>query len=103
MYCYTLVEAIIKSFKSKALERFWTRNDQRGVRRDQAEKVAERLTALNAARTPSDLDLPGFGFHRLTGNLAGRYALKVSRNWRITFGWDEDLPDAVDIDYEDYH
>jgi len=47
------------------------------------------------------MDLPGFGFHALTGNLKGRYAVTVSRNWRITFGWDKG--DAIDIDLEDYH
>lgn len=31
----------------------------------------------------------------------GRYALTVSRNWRITFAWKGE--DAVDVDLEDYH
>jgi len=43
----------------------------------------------------------GTGFHALRGNLRGRYAMTVSRNWRMTFGWDGE--DAVDIDLEDYH
>jgi proteic killer suppression protein len=36
----------------------------------------------------------------LTGDLKGRFAVSVSPNWRITFGWDGE--DAVD-DLEDYH
>lgn len=47
------------------------------------------------------MDLPGLGFHALTGDLAGRFAVSVSRNWRITFAWDGD--DATDVDLEDYH
>jgi len=39
-------------------------------------------------------------FHALTGSLAGRYAMNVSRNYRLTFAWD-DGPAAVD--FEDYH
>ena len=45
--------------------------------------------------------IPGSGLHPLTGNQAGRYALTVSRNWRITFGWTDG--NAVDVDLEDYH
>lgn len=37
----------------------------------------------------------------LTGNLAGRYAVSVSGNWRLTFGFDGE--DVVLIDYQDYH
>ena len=32
---------------------------------------------------------------------AGRYAVRLSANYRVTFGWDEDS--AVDVDIEDYH
>lgn len=33
--------------------------------------------------------------------MAGRYAVSVSGNWRITFGWSGE--DAVAVDLEDYH
>jgi len=33
--------------------------------------------------------------------MAGRYAVSVSRNWRITFAWIGE--DAIDVDMEDYH
>lgn len=42
-----------------------------------------------------------FGFHPLTGDLAGRYAITVSRNWRLTFTFEG--PDAAEVDLEDYH
>ena len=47
------------------------------------------------------MDVPGLRFHALTGDMAGRYAVLVSRNWRISFAFDAD--DAVDVDLEDYH
>ena len=59
------------------------------------------LNALDAARQPGDVDMPGFGFHALAGNMSGRYSILVSRNWRITFGWHGE--DATDLDLEDYH
>ena len=45
--------------------------------------------------------MQGFRFHALDGDKKGRYAINVSSNWRLTFGWDEQ--DAIDIDLEDYH
>ena len=59
------------------------------------------LGRLDMARTPEEMDLPGFGFHTLTADMGGRYAVTVSRNWRLTFAWDGE--DAVDVDLEDYH
>lgn len=57
--------------------------------------------ALAAAGHPEDMNLPGFGFHGLTGFNPKRYAVSVSGNWRITFAFDGE--DAVDVDLEDYH
>jgi len=47
------------------------------------------------------MKLPGLRFHPLKGGDPGRYALDVSGNWRITFGWDQ--TDATDVDLEDCH
>jgi proteic killer suppression protein len=92
---------MIASFRSKALQRLWERNDASGLRPDWVAKVARRLDALELAVEPSDLDLPGFGFHALTGDLRGRYALVVSRNWRMTFSMVDG--EILDLDLEDYH
>ena len=58
------------------------------------------LAALDAASAPEALNLPGFGFHGLQGK-PKRFAISVSGNYRLTFGFDGE--DAVDVDLEDYH
>jgi toxin HigB-1 len=92
---------MIVSFRSKALRRCWEDNDTRGLRADWVRKTQRLLMALDAAESPDQLDSPGFGFHALTANMAGRFALTVSRNWQITFAWSAEGP--CDIDLEDYH
>lgn len=92
---------MIKSFRSRALKRFWERNDARRSRPDWVPRARLILNALNAAARPEDLDLPGLNFHPLLENRAGEFAVSVSRNWRITFGWAGQ--DATDVDLEDYH
>lgn len=92
---------MIKSFRSKALERYWTRGDSSKIRPDWVRKVQRFLNAISVASEPGDMDLPGSGFHALTGDMAGRYALTISRNYRLTFAWDDE--GAADIDLGDYH
>ena len=92
---------MIRSFRSKALTRFWTKGDERAVHPEWRNKVRLVLSRLDVARVPSEMNDPGFGFHALKGNLKGRFAVTVSRNWRITFAWRGE--DAVDVDLEDYH
>ena len=92
---------MIQNFRSRALKRFWRTGDKSGLRPDWAAKAGRILDVMDRAKLPGELDIPGYGFHPLTGNLKGRYAVKISRNWRITFGWAGD--EAVDVDLEDYH
>lgn len=92
---------MIASFKDKGLKRYWTRGEEAGIRPDWRSKVRIVLSRLDSVRTPEEMDIPGFGFHALKGDRAGRFAVSVSRNWRITFAWEGD--DAMDVDLEDYH
>ncbi|MBV8850318.1 MAG: type II toxin-antitoxin system RelE/ParE family toxin [Methylobacteriaceae bacterium] len=92
---------MIASFRSRALKRFWTRNESSAIRPDWVARVRVILSRMDASTKSDMMDLPGFGFHRLSGDLAGRYAVSVSRNWRITFSWSDE--DAVEVDLEDYH
>ena len=96
-----LQNGMIRSFRSKALERCWTRNDASKIRPDWVKRVRSHLDRLDAAEKAESLDMAGSGFHALAGNLAGRYALTVSHNCRLTFGWDGN--DALDLDLEDDH
>ncbi len=73
----------------------------RKLRPDWVKRIRLVLSALDQATTPEALDLPGLGFHALRGEMTGRYAVTVSRNWRLTFGFEGE--DAVDVDLEDYH
>jgi len=92
---------VIENFRSKALRRFWEKDDPRGLNPQWTGKIALVLDALDNAITPSELDIVSFGFHALGGDRAGRYAVTVTRNWRITFNWSGE--NAIDVDLEDYH
>ena len=63
------------------------------------ERVGRILRALDVAKKPDDMNLPGYYFHALRGSR--RWSTRVTGNWRITFGWDG--MDAIEVDLEDYH
>lgn len=92
---------MIGSFRNKVLQRFFETGNPRGLSVQDHRRVARTLLALEAATRPEDMDLPGYRFHALIGKGKGRYSVRVTGNWRMTFGWDDD--EAVDIDLEDYH
>ena len=92
---------MIRTFRSKSLKRYWTKADSSGLRPDWVNRVRLILSRLDASTAPEALNLPGLGFHALSGDMAGRFSVVVSRNWRITFGFEGEH--AVDVDLEDYH
>ncbi len=92
---------MIRTFQSKALDRFWSRGQTGAVSADHRRRIALVLNALEAGRRPEDLDIPGFRLHRLSGDLSDFWSVRVSANWRIIFRFDGD--DAVEVDLVDYH
>ena len=92
---------MLRSFRSRALKRFWTRSDPSGLRPNWVRRIERQLSLLDQATKPEDMDVMSYGFHALTGNRAGRFSIVVSRDWRITFGFDGE--DAEDVDLGDYH
>lgn len=87
--------------KHKGLKRFAERSDTSGLRPDWVRKIRVILTMLNAAASPEELNVPGFGWHELKGDRKGTYSTVVSRNQRLTFRWDTHGP--TDVMLEDYH
>ena len=92
---------MIKTFRHKGLERFFTKSERRGLDAKQLDRIERLLDRLDAVTKPEDMNLPGYKFHALKGPRKGTYAVSVSGNWRLTFRFV--AGDAVDVDLEDYH
>ncbi len=92
---------MIRNFRHKGLERFFTKSERKGIDAKQADRIQRILDRLDAIARPEDMDLPGYKFHGMTGNRKGTYAVSVSGNWRITFRFQDG--NAVDVNLEDHH
>jgi proteic killer suppression protein len=93
--------AVIRAFKHKGLERFFSTGSKAGIQAQHADRLRLILAGLNSATTPQDMNFPGLGLHQLHGDRKGTWAVKVSGNWRVTFTFVG--KDADTVDYEDYH
>ena len=92
---------MIRSFRSKALKRFAENGDPSKLSVRNTLRVTIMLQQLEDAHAAEELNLPGYFFHALRGQDRGRYSVRVTGNYRLTFGWDNE--DAIDVDLEDYH
>ena len=92
---------MIRTFKHKGLERFFTKGDYRGIPAQSAARIERILDRLDASAKAGDMDLPGYRFHALKGVRVGEYAVSVLGNWRLTFRFDGE--NAIDVNLEDYH
>ncbi len=92
---------MIKSFKHKGLEKFFRHNDRSGLSAQHCDRIGRLLDATDDAQTPEELNIPGYGLHKLIGNKSDYWSLKVSGNWRITFKFEGGH--AMDVNLEDYH
>ena len=92
---------MIKSFKSKALQRLYRQNDASKVNASHQTKIVRILDRLDASKNPQDMNLPGYRLHELKGKQKGTGAVWTSGNWRITFKFKGEH--ATDVDYMDYH
>jgi len=92
---------MIKSFSHKGVKRFYDAGSRVGIQSAHASKLARQLARLNQAKTPADMNIPGWKLHPLKGELAGHWAISVSGNWRLIFKFVNG--DAFNVDYGDYH
>ncbi|MEZ0231208.1 MAG: type II toxin-antitoxin system RelE/ParE family toxin [Methylophilaceae bacterium] len=93
---------MIKSFRHKGLEEFYTNGSRAGIQTHHADKLRIQLTALDAAASADDLRAPAaWRLHPLSGKLKDFYSLTVNGNWRVIFRFDAN--DVELVDYLDYH
>lgn len=92
---------MIISFKHKGLKLFFETGSTAGIQAKHKNKLSLLLGTLDSAETVQAMDVPGWDFHPLKGNLEGHWSVKVNGNWRVTFRFENGHAEIVD--YQDYH
>ncbi len=91
---------MIKSFKCKKTERLF-KGERVPAFSGFSRQADKRLRILDASETLKALEaLPSNRFEALSGDRTGQYSIRVNRQWRICFTWDEG---AHNVEITDYH
>ena len=92
---------MIRGFRDRRTERFFQGRPVRAFH-GFTDQATRRLTLLDNAATLQDLaGLPSNRLEALSGDRAGQYSIRINRQWRICFRWDNDGP--YDVEVVDYH
>ena len=92
---------MIRSFRDRKTQRFfegqWVPAFQRF-----ADQATRRLAILDSAKSLQDLSaLRSNRLEFLSAERSGQYSIRINRQWRLCFRWQDDGPHDVEI--VDYH
>ena len=94
---------MIKSYADKDTRKF--AEGQRVKKFSGFEGQAERkLALLHGATKVGQLGhVPGSNLEKLKGDRKGQYSIRVNRQWRLCFTWDDGDENPSDVEIVDYH
>ncbi|MBI3419828.1 MAG: type II toxin-antitoxin system RelE/ParE family toxin [Proteobacteria bacterium] len=91
-----------KRFRDKRTETIFNDELVKGIHPHLLHAARIRLQYVHAAASLDDLRLPPSNrLERLKGKRAGQWSIRVNKQWRICFAWENGK--AVEIEFVDYH
>ncbi len=92
---------MIVSFRHKGLQQYFEESNGAKLPAQYLRKINRIFDQLDAVTSVSDIQQMGSGIHKLTGDMAEFWSIKISANYRIIFRFDNG--EIHDVDYIDYH
>jgi proteic killer suppression protein len=93
---------MIKTYADKTTEQIANGETPRRVHKQVAQKALMRLVQIDNAVTLDDLKLPQSNcLEKLRGDREGQYSIRVNKQWRICFNFENG--NATDVEFCDYH
>lgn len=93
---------MIRSFRDAETETIWHGVRSRKLPPDIQSVALRKLLMLHRARSLQDLRVPPANrLEPLKGRRTGQWSIRINRQWRICFRWQDG--DASDVEIVDYH
>ena len=93
---------MIKSFGSKETERVWEGIQSKKLPTDIQNVARRKLRMINNAQNLNDLRVPPANhLEKLNGKLPEFYSIRINKQWRVIFNWEND--NAFEVEIIDYH
>ena len=93
---------MIKSFGDKETEKVWNGTFSKKLPPDIQTIGRRKLRMINNSQDIKDLMIPPSNkLEKLKGKLKDFYSIRINKQWRIIFKWNE--PNAFEVQITDYH
>lgn len=93
---------MINSFSDKSTEDLFNRKFVRHLPTIIQRLAYRKLLLIDGAERIDDLRMPhGNRLEKLSGDLVGKYSIRINDQWRIIFRWKEN--NAYEVEIKDYH
>ena len=93
---------MIQSFGNKETEKIWNGLRSSKLPFEIQEIARRKLRMLNNSQSIQDLRIPPSNhLEKLSGNLSGKFSIRVNKQWRIVFSWENNQASEGEI--IDYH
>lgn len=93
---------MIVSFRSKETEQIWNGNRVKKMPIEIQKIGRRKLRMLNNSQNIADLRIPPSNrLEKLSRNLNGFYSIRINKQWRIIFEWNNG--NASEVEIIDYH
>lgn len=93
---------MIKSFIDKTTEKLFNREKVRKLPSTLLKIAYRKLLLIDAAERVEDLRIPpGNRLEKLSGDLSGKYSIRINNQWRIIFRFENN--NAFEVEIIDYH
>ncbi len=95
---------MIVSFRDEWLRAFFVEDvHSRNIPPDLESRLFRKLQLIDDAMTDQDLRVPPSNhFEKLRGNLARFHSIRVNRQWRLVFQWDDGRGEAEGVYLDDH-
>jgi proteic killer suppression protein len=93
---------MIQSFGDKETEKTWNGFRSKKLPNEIQQIARRKLRMINNAQGINDLRIPPSNhLEKLSGNLTGFYSVRINKQWRIVFKWEDNQ--AFEVEILDYH
>jgi len=93
---------VIRSFADKEAEKIWNGTQSKKLPASIQNVARRKLRMINNAQNINDLRIPPANhLEKLSGNLEGFHSIRINKQWRVIFKWEND--NALEIQIVDYH
>ncbi|WP_111672373.1 type II toxin-antitoxin system RelE/ParE family toxin [Algoriphagus litoralis] len=93
---------MILSFGDKETEKVWNGTRSAKLPNEIQEVARRKLRMLNNSQNINDLRIPPSNhLEKLSGNLSGKFSIRINKQWRIIFTWEGNQ--SFDVQIVDYH